>query len=122
MQTVTSTIEITVPDGYEPVAYRIPQFGERYSSGCGTFVSSVPTSSPFLIVREKQKAARPYNAAEMESLVGKVLRYDCGGVHLVTDFNPGQDATVRICGEWEIAEDLQLKYNHLDGTRCEVVE
>jgi len=124
MATKTVTIEVECPTGWEPVAFRKATPGESYISDNGSlmFGGTFQPSYPRLVIRKKPPVARPYNAAEMESLVGKVLLFSEGGRHLVTDFSPEDGGTVCITGEWEYAEVLKENYTHLDGTRCEVIE
>ena len=69
---------------------------------------------------KKQARLRPYNADEMKSLVGKVLKHDTGN-YLVTAFEYRWDQ-IKVESVWRDADELLQNWVHLDKTPCGVLE
>lgn len=73
-----------------------------------------------LCTEVKQARPRPYNAEEMQELVGKVLKHSTGR-YLVTAFEE-RWSQVKIESIWRDPSELAELWTQLDGSPCAVLE
>jgi hypothetical protein len=62
-------IEVDLPDGWEAVEYRVPQFGEFFLGTASHPVTACDMSTPWLIVRRAKQYREPVLPADAEKVV-----------------------------------------------------
>ena len=103
--------------------FKVIEADENYIAG------DTPDGKGFYIYSIKHlhpARLRPYNAEELWSLVGKIIKSDDDEVSLITDYSPHSSeynvAAIYFIGGWSTADEIMKENYTIDGKPCGVLE